>query len=114
VEVGDLDERAGTHVIDVAVDGDALGNEGVATDALDVLDHGVVRVRDRQPVDEVTFVRARALTHVEETVWSERRGLEALGEEAPDYLVGEELHTAIGVMDDEPLLGAQEFVRDDQ
>ena len=67
-----------------------------------------------QPVDVLGRRRPRARPDVVEPVRPERSRLEAVGQEVADDLVGEELHPTVGVMDDEPLGGAEELVGDDQ
>ena len=67
---------------------------------------------DREPVDVAAVGRSRPLAHVGETVGAELRGLETRLEQATHHIVGEELHAAVGVVDHEPLGGAEELVRD--
>jgi hypothetical protein len=45
---------------------------------------------------------------------AQRRRLEAVCEQPANHVVGEELHAAIGVVDDEELLGPKQLVADDQ
>ena len=61
-------------------------------------------VRDREPVDVRRGLRAGAGADVVEALGTQRRGLEAVRQEPGDDLVGEELHAAVGVVDDEPFL----------
>ena len=49
-----------------------------------------------------------------ERVWAELRRLEAAGEQASHPPVGEELHTAVRVVNDEPLAGTEQLVGDDE
>ena len=49
-----------------------------------------------------------------EAVRSERGRLEALGEQVGHEVVAEELHAAVGVVDDEPFGGAEELVGDNE
>ncbi len=111
---GTSTRRPRPDVVDISVDRDALGDERMVPDALDVVGDAACLVGDRQPVDVGGLGRARTLPDVIETLGSERRGLEAVGEQAADHLVGEELHPAIGVVDDEPLGRAEQLVGDDQ
>ena len=84
------------------------------TDATHVVNYGTGLVGDSEPVDLATHGRARALTHVVEALRAERGGLEAALQQATHHAVGEELHAAVGVVNDKPLLGTKKLVRDDQ
>ena len=42
------------------------------------------------------------------------RRLQIVSEQIPDHFIGEKFHTAICMMDDEPLARYQEFVRNDK
>ena len=112
--LGHLDQPAGLHVVDIAVDGHASGDEGVGADAGDVGGDALGLVLDGQPIDEIAFRGARRITHVLPAVRSELRGVQALSEERAHHLVGEGLHAAVGVVDHEPLLGAEQLVGDDE
>ena len=71
-------------------------------------------VGDRQPVDELAFGRAGAVADIVEAALAECGGLEAACEQAAHDFVGEELHAAVRVMNDEPFSGAEELVRNDE
>src|SRR5689334_134097 len=81
-------------------------------DAYHVIDDRLLRILECEPVDELTFVRAGAFADVVESLVSKRGGLEAVGEQTADHIVGKEFHSAIGVMNDEELARAEQFVRD--
>ena len=51
---------------------------------------------------------------ITEALGPELGGLEAAGEQGAHHLVGEELHPAVGVVDDEPFTGAEQLVGDDE
>ena len=108
-----LEQAASPDVVQEAVDRDARPGRADAADPADVIDDAAGLVLDRQPVDIGGLGGTRAAADVVEAVRSEGRGLEAVGEQVADHLVGEELHAAVGVMDDEPLGGAEQLVRDD-
>ena len=112
--VGHLDEPAGLDVVDVAVDRDAGRHQRVVADPLDVLGDAGGVVRDRQEVDVVARVGAGPLADVGEAVGAELGGLQAARQQAPDHVVGEELHAAVGVVDHEPLRRAEQLVGDHQ
>ncbi len=57
---------------------------------------------------------AGAFADIFEAFGREGCGFEAVGKEAADDFVGEELHAAVGVVDDEEFFGAEELVADDQ
>ena len=60
------------------------------------------------------LARAWAAADVAEPVGAELGSLEALAEDLPHPFVVEELHAAVRVVDDEPLLRAEQLVRDHQ
>ena len=77
--------------------------------------HDALRVvADREPVDVRRLGGAGAGADVVEALRSQRRGVQAAGEQVAHDGVGEELHAAVGVVDDEPLGGAEQLVGDDQ
>ena len=71
--------------------------------ARDVIDHGLPRVLDGQPLDILAGARAGAFAHVAKPLGRQLRGFQTRSEQAPDDVVGEEFHAAIGVMDDKEL-----------
>jgi hypothetical protein len=111
---GDLYELAGFYVVDVAVDRDGLRHERAAADAGYVGEDGVGLVFDGEEFDELGCGRARAFAYVFEALGGEGGGFEAVGEEATDDIVREELHAAVGVVDDEEFLRAEKLVADDE
>jgi len=110
----DFEEFAGTDVIKVAVDGNGVGDEWVIADAGDVVEDGLLLIFDGEPFDIFAGARAGAFADVTEAAGSEFGGFEAGVEEIAHDVVGEEFHAAIGVMDDEEFLSAQQFVTDDE
>ena len=69
---------------------------------------------DRQPLDVLAGARSWAFADVTEAARGELRRFQAGGQQATHHFVGEELHAAVGVMNDEKFLGTQQFVADDQ
>ncbi len=110
----DFEEFAGADVVEVAVDGDGIGNKRVIADAGDVVEDGLLLIFDGEPFDVLAGAGAGALADIAEAARGEFGGFEAGVEEIAHDVVGEEFHAAIGVMDDEKLLGAEKFVADDE
>ena len=108
------DEPAGADVVDVPVDRGSIQGRGMRPDPGHVLHDTLALSLDRQPVDVVAFVRSGPATDIVEAVRTQCGRLQAAGEQAAHHVVGEELHAAVGVMDDEPLAGAEELVGDHQ
>lgn len=110
----DLDELAAFHVVHVAVDGDGSGDQWVVAYALDIVDDGLLPVGDGEELDVLRGARAGAFADILEAFGRESRGFERVGKETTDDVVSEELHAAVGVMDDEEFPGAEELVTDDE
>jgi len=100
-------------VVDVAVDWDGLWHERAGADASDVSKDGLGLIFDGEKFDELGCGGAGAFAYVFEAFGGEGCGFEAVCEEAADDIVAEELHAAIGVMDDEELFGSKELIADD-
>lgn len=109
-----VEEFAGVHVVDVAVDGDGFGDERVIADAGDIVEDRLLLVLDGEPFDEFAGARAGAFANIAKAVGSKLGGFEAGIEKVTHGVVGKELHAAIGVMNDEEFAGAKKFVADDQ
>src|SRR5215467_4393077 len=109
-----LDKLAGADVVDVSVHLNGFGNERVVADALDVVAHGFLLVLDREPFDVFAGSRTRAFANLTETGGSEFGTFEAGTEEVAHHIVGEELHAAVGVMNDKEFPSAEKFVADDK
>src|SRR5262249_27858541 len=105
----DLHQAAALHVVNVTVDRDILRHQRMIADARNVLNHASGEVADRVPFDELAVDRARALADVAPTGFAELCGVEAFRQQIAHHLVGERLHAAIGVMDDEPFAGAEQL-----
>src|SRR5258708_34356269 len=103
-----------SHIVEVAVDWNGLGDERMIADAGDVVEHGLFLVADGEPLDVFTGAGARALADILETLRGERRGFEARGKQIAHDIVGKEFHAAIGMMDDEEFASAKQLVTDDQ
>jgi len=110
----DFEEFAGADVIEVAVDGNGVGNERVIADAGDVVEDGLLLIFDGEPFYVFAGAGAGALADVTEAAGSEFGGFETGVEEIAHDVVVEKFHAAIGVMDDEKFLRAEEFVTDDE
>ena len=110
----DFEEFAGADVVEVAVDGNGVGDERVIADAGDVVDDRLLLIFDRKPFDVFAGARAGTLADVAEAGGSEFGGFEAGIQKIAHDVVGEEFHAAIGVMDDEKFLSAQQLVADDE
>ncbi len=105
-----FEEFSGAHIVEEAVDRNGFGDERMITDAGDVIDHGLLLVADREPLDVFTGAGARALANILETLRGERRGFEARGKQIANGVAGEEFHAAIGVVNDEEFASAKQFV----
>src|SRR6516225_9827841 len=102
------------HIVDVAVYRNVLGNQWVVSDTHDILDDALRIVRKCKPIDVVAFCRPRPLARIVPATLVQVRGLQTAGQEIAHVIVGEQQHPAIRVVDDKPLAGAEEFVRDNQ
>jgi hypothetical protein len=102
------------NVVDVAIDGDGFWDEGAGANPNDVREDGLGLVLDCEPLDKLRRGAAGAFADVFEAFRGEDSSFEAVGQEAANDVVGEEEHAAVGVVDDEELLGAEEFVADDE
>ncbi len=111
---GHLEQPATPHVVDEAVHGNRRRHQRVLPDARHVIHHALPLVLDRQPVDVLARRRPRPGADIGEPLRRQLRGLEAVAQQPAHDLIGEELHPAIGVVDDEPLSGAEQLVRDHQ
>src|SRR5208283_1554716 len=77
-------------------------------------ENGLLLVLDGEPIDVFAFARTRPLADIAEAGGSEFDGLQAGLEEAAHNLVGKIQHAALGVMNDEELPRAEQFVADDE
>ena len=68
----------------------------------------------REPINELTLRRSGAFPDIAKAAGRELRRLEATGQEIPHHLVREEQHAAVGVVNDEELIRAEQLVGDDQ
>ena len=68
----------------------------------------------REPINELALRRSGTFADIAKAVGRELRGLEATDQETPHHLVSEEQHAAVGVVNDEELIGAEQLVGDDQ
>src|SRR6185312_5218939 len=71
-------------------------------------------VVDGKPIDVCGLSRARPGTDIGEAIGAQLGRLETARKQPSHHIVGEEFHTAVRVVDDEPLAGAEELVRNDQ
>jgi len=110
----DFKELAGADIVEIAVDGNGVGDERVIADARNVIKDCLFLVFDDEPFDVFASARAGALANVAETAGSEFGSFEAGIEKIAHNVVGEEFHAAIGVMDDEKFLSAEQLVADDE
>src|SRR5215469_10412377 len=111
---GNFFQLAGSYVVNVSVDRNRLGNQRMVANAPDVRYDGRRIILHGEPIDKLTFRRPRPLPDIAKAVGGELGGLETTGKEIPHHLVGEEQHAAVGVVDDEELIRAEQLVRDDQ
>src|SRR3954469_10090628 len=107
-----FDELPSLYMIDIAVDRNRLRHQRVASNARDVVDYCLLRVFDSEPVDKLTFRRAGSFTDIAKSLGAELRGVEAFCQQIAHYFVGKELHSAVRVVNDEPLTRTEQLVRD--
>ena len=82
--------------------------------SLNVVNDRLLLVRDQEELHKLRGTAARALADTLEAFRREGRGFERSGEETPNDIVGEELHAAIGVVNDEELSRSEELVADNE
>ncbi len=112
--LGNFDQPAAAHVIDIAIDRDVRRDQRMRADAPHVFGDARLEILEGQPFDIVAVDAAGAGPMIMPAMFVDRRRIEALFQQAANDLVVEQLHAAIAVMDDEPLIGAEQLVRDDQ
>ena len=78
---------------------------------VNVLEHAQFLVGDGEPADVFALGRAGPAADIVPAAGVDAGGLEAAAQELAHDLVGEGLHAAVGVVDDEPLAGAQAACR---
>jgi hypothetical protein len=79
---------------------------------VDISDHAARFVREGQPIDKFARLGSGTLANVLPALAIDLRGFKAALQKSANNRVGKECHSSIGVMDDEPLLGAQKLVGD--
>src|SRR5580704_8669824 len=109
-----FDQLSAGYVIHVAIDGNRFRNKWVVTKAVHIVDYRLHRVGDSKPFDELSGTRSWTFTDIAETGRRQVGCFQAVIEQSANNLVGKELHTAIGVVDDEELTRAQQLVADNQ
>src|SRR5262249_39632845 len=109
-----LVDASGRAVIDEAVDRYATRHQRITTDALDVLNHALGQILDRVPVDEMAVDRAATMFRIGPLLAVEVCCFEIVLEQIAHDFISEGQHAAVGVMDDEPLVGAEQLMRDHQ
>jgi len=111
---GHFEELAGFHVVDVAVNRDGTGHQRVLPNALHVFHYARGQVFDGEKGNEFRLVGAGALAHVVPSLLVHGSGFQALSQQVTDNFVGEVLHAAVGVVNNEPLPGTQQLVGNHQ
>ncbi|GCC45103.1 hypothetical protein chiPu_0029473 [Chiloscyllium punctatum] len=84
----------------------------MASDPLHILEHTLGIVLKRMPVDELARDRTAFVFWIRPCLAIELRGAQIVRQEVADDLVGEQLHPAIAMMDDEPFIRSEQLVRD--
>src|SRR5262249_32539976 len=110
----DFFQSASSYVVNVPVDRNRLWNQRMVADAPHVGENGGRIILHREPINELTFRRSGTFPDIAKAAGRELCGLEAAGKEISHHLVGEEQHAAVGVVDDEELVRAEQLVGDDQ
>src|SRR5512139_2248393 len=86
----------------------------MVADALHVLEHALLLVGNGEPADVFALWRTASAAGIVPAAGVDAGGLEAAAQQLAHDVVGEGFHAAVGVVDDEPLAGAQQLVGDDQ
>jgi hypothetical protein len=110
----DLVQVTSRNVIDEAMDRDPTRDKRMGSNSRDVVNNTLLGVGDGEPIDVCGLSRARPGTDIGEAIGAQLCRLETVRKHPSHYVVGEELHPAVRVVDDEPLAGAEELVRNDQ
>ena len=82
--------------------------------AFHVLGHAFFLGLDGEPVDVIALSAARTLAAIVPAIRVDGSGFQAAGEQIAHDFIGEQLHAAVGVMDDEPFPRSQQFIRNHQ
>ena len=85
-----LDELAGTDVVEVAVDRNGFGNKRVILDSRHIVEERLLLILDGQPVDEFALARAGTFADIAETVRSELGGFKAGAQQTTHDVVAED------------------------
>ena len=86
----------------------------MVADALHVFQHALLVILEGQPVDVLAIGGARILTVVVPTVGVDAGGVQAAAQQIAHDVVVEQLHAAIGMVNDKEFLGAEQLVGNDQ
>jgi hypothetical protein len=107
-------QASGGHVVNEAAHRQVIRHKRVLVNAFRVILHAGFQVTEGQPLDLRPLCRAWPHAHVAPALLVDDSSVEAAGEQVAHDLVGEQLHAAVGVVNDEKLLRAQQLVRDHQ
>lgn len=109
-----LIETPSFHVIYLSIYRDDLWRQRVGADALYGLQRAVFLVLDRMPFDEAPCRTASTVLWVGpfQRRYGERSGRQAVIQKFGHDLVVEQLHTSVGVVNDEPFQSPEKLVRD--
>ena len=91
-----------------------FGNKRVVAKPVHIVYHRLHRVGNGKPFNELARPGSGALADISEAVRCQVGSLKAVIEQTADNLISKELHPAVGVVDDEKLTRAQQFVADYQ
>src|SRR5262252_8949628 len=97
-----LYELSGFHVVEIAVNGNVIGNQWMLSNTDDILDNAFGVVRKCEPIDVVAFSRPRPLARVVPATLIQCSGLQAAREQIAHIVVCEQQHSAIRVVYDKP------------
>ena len=86
----------------------------MTANSLDILGDAFGVVIEGVPVDVVTGDGAAAVLRIGPGLAVELRGFKVVFQQIPDDLPGKQLHSAIAVVHDEPFLGVEQLMRNNQ
>src|SRR4029077_15043451 len=75
--LGNLHKFSGFHLVDIAVYRNVIGNQGVVSDARDILHDALGVIRECQPIDVAAFFISSPPARVAPATLVQRRGLQA-------------------------------------
>lgn len=107
-----LNKSTRPNIENVTVDRNVFRHERMLTDTLHVLSNTLLLLLNRVPFDEVPMRTPVTILDVRPSRAIKRSRFKVVLQEAAHHLIGEQLHAAIRMVNNEPLIGAEQLVRD--